>query len=77
METGGFTLHCGDIRELARQLLMMRVARGFSMPYRDGCPGHNWLTGFLKRHPGNVSYVTLCEQYSIPVFSCYEPQNTY
>jgi len=52
METGGFTLHCANIRELARQMLMMRVAHGFSMPYRDGCPGHNWLAGFLKRHPG-------------------------
>ena len=55
MESGGFALHCAHIRELARQMLMMRVAHGFSMPYRDGCPGHNWLGGFLKRHPGNVN----------------------
>jgi len=61
MENGGFALHCANIRELARQMLMMRVARGFSMPYRDGCPGHNWLAGFLKRHPGNVIF---CEQFS-------------
>jgi len=52
METGGFTLNCANIRELARQMLVMRVTRGFSMHYRDGCPGHNWLAGFLKRHPG-------------------------
>ena len=49
-------LHCGNIRELARQMLMMRVTRGFSMPYRDRCPGHNWLAGFLKRHPGNATF---------------------
>jgi len=54
MQAGGFALHCANIRELARQMLMMRVMRGFSMPYRDGCPGHNWLAGFLKRHPGNI-----------------------
>jgi len=52
LEGGGFQLHCGDIRELARQMLMIRVSRGFSTPYRNGCPGHNWYAGFLKRHPG-------------------------
>jgi len=62
MEAGGFTLHCANIRELARQMLMLRVDRGFSMPYHDGCPGHNWLAGFLKRHPGNV---TFCKQFSL------------
>jgi len=55
MESGGFALHCANIRELARQMLMMRVVRGFSMPHHGACPGHNWLTGFLKRHPGNIS----------------------
>jgi len=58
MEAGGFALNCANIRELARQMLMMRVSRGFSMPYRDGCPGHNWLAGFLKRHPGYVIFCT-------------------
>ena len=57
MESGGFALHCANIRELARQMLMMRVVRGFSMPHHDACPGHNWLTGFLKRHPGNIAFL--------------------
>jgi len=54
LESGGFHLHCNNIRELARQMLTLRASRGCNMPYRDGCPGHNWLAGFLKRHPGNL-----------------------
>jgi len=69
MEAGGFALHCANIRELARQMLMMRVARGFSMPYRDGCPGHNWLAGFLKRHPGNFDFMN---SFGSAVMCCFQ-----
>ena len=50
METAGFQLRYIDVRDRAGELL--RLNHGHNSPYRDCSPGHNWLAGFLKRHPG-------------------------
>ncbi|ESO11452.1 hypothetical protein HELRODRAFT_183146 [Helobdella robusta] len=50
MEECGFNLLCIDIRERASELLSLN--QRCNSPYRDFIPGHNWLAGFLRRHPG-------------------------
>lgn len=41
-----------DVRDRAGELL--RLNHGHNSPYKDCSPGHNWLSGFMKRHPGNA-----------------------
>ena len=50
MESAGFQLRCIDVRDRAAEIL--RLNHGHNSPYKDCSPGHNWLAGFLKRHPG-------------------------
>ena len=57
METAGFQLRYIDVRDRAGELL--RLNHGHNSPYRDCSPGHNWLAGFLKRHPGRFKLIFL------------------
>ena len=50
MESSGFQIKCMDVRDRAAE--MLRLNHGHNSPYKEGSPGHNWLAGFLKRHPG-------------------------
>ena len=50
MESAGFQMKHIDVRDRAGELL--RLNHGHNSPYKDCSPGHNWLSGFMKRHPG-------------------------
>lgn len=53
MEAAGFQMRNADVRERAGELL--RLNYGHSSPYGEGCsPGHNWFSGFMKRHQGGM-----------------------
>ena len=52
MESAGFQVKHMDIRDRAGELL--RLNHGLQSPYKDCSPGHNWLAGFIKRHPGKL-----------------------
>lgn len=52
MESAGFQVKHMDIRDRAGELL--RLNHGLQSPYKDCSPGHNWLAGFIKRHPGET-----------------------
>ncbi len=58
MEAAGFTLRNMDVRDRAGEIL--RLNHGHNSPYREGSPGHNWLGGFIKRHPGKLIRTGLC-----------------
>ena len=49
IESRGFTLRGVDVRDRAGELLQLN--RGADSPYIDCSPGHNWLSGFVKRNP--------------------------
>ena len=70
METAGFQLRYIDVRDRAGELL--RLNHGHNSPYRDCSPGHNWLAGFLKRHPGKDNHVKTGLQ-STPESSLFVP----
>lgn len=50
MAHAGFLVRCQDIRERAGEIL--RLNYGHKSPYQNTIPGHNWLGGFMRRHPG-------------------------
>lgn len=47
----GFNIQCLDIREKAHEILKRNPKQCSSQ--LPNMPGHNWLSGFIKRHPGN------------------------
>lgn len=51
MEASGFQMKCMDVRDRAAEMLRLNP-RSNGSKYKEGSPGHNWLAGFLKRHPG-------------------------
>lgn len=52
MECAGFQMHGINIREQAQELLNRNQQCSANSKHRTTTPGHNWLAGFLKRHPG-------------------------
>ncbi len=50
-------MRCIDVRDRAGEILQLN--HGHNSPYKDCSPGHNWLAGFLKRHPGKNCYSIL------------------
>ena len=50
MEAAGFELRCLDVRDRAGEILQLN--HGHNTPYKDHSPGHNWFSGFVKRHQG-------------------------
>ena len=55
LEQAGFQFRCVDVRVRAAEIL--RLNYGHNSPYKDTSPGHNWLSGFLKRHPGKFHFI--------------------